>query len=120
MGHDRSNLTRTGDVLIENKKHSILERHFGDIVLEQPRSFESESTKTEAESIVFALGSIACHTGEQAGALLLITQVLARNHLISAAEAKKLIGLLSADSPEAQRHVNAQCALRRKTKRIRE
>ena len=119
MGHDRSNITRTGDVLIENRKHSILDRHFGDIVLERPQSFESDTAKTEAGDIVFALGSIACHTGEQAGALLLITQVLARNHLISAAEAKKLIGLLSADSPEAQRHVKAQCVLRRKTKRIR-
>ena len=119
MGHDRSNMTRTGDVQIENRMHSILERHFGD-VLEPTRSFETNSAKPKAEDMLFALGSIACHTGEQAGALLLITQVLARNHLISAAEAKKLIALLSADSPEAQRHVNAQCVLRRKTKRIRQ
>ena len=104
-------------MLIE-KMHSVVDRLLAGDVIESNPNPETAPMNAEAGDLVFALGSIACHTGEQAGALLLITQVLVRNQLISAAEAKKLIGLLSADLPEAQRHVNAQCVLRRKTKRI--
>ena len=105
-------------MLIE-KKHSVVDKLLAGDVIEPTLSLDDiASMNADAGDLVFALGSIACHTGEQAGALLLITQVLARNQLISAAEAKKLIGLVSADLPEAQRHVNAQCVLRRKTKPI--
>lgn len=104
-------------MLIE-KKHSVVDNLLAGDVIEPTLSLDIESMNADAGDLVFALGSIACHTGEQAGALLLITQVLARNQLISAAEAKKLISLLSADLPEAQRHINAQCVLRRKTKPI--
>lgn len=104
--------------MLVEKTRSVVDKLLAGDVIEPNPSPETSSMNAEAGDLVFALGSIACHTGEQAGALLLITQVLARNQLISAAEAKKLIGLLSADLPEAQRHVNAQCVLRRKTKRI--
>lgn len=105
-------------MLIE-KKHSVVDKLLAGDVIEPTLSLDDiASMNADAGDLIFALGSIACHTGEQAGALLLITQVLARNQLISAAEAKKLISLLSADLPEAQRHINAQCVLRRKTKPI--
>lgn len=105
-------------MLIE-KKHSVVDNLLAGDVIEPTLSLDDiASMNADAGDLIFALGSIACHTGEQAGALLLITQVLARNQLISAAEAKKLINLLSADLPEAQRHINAQCVLRRKTKPI--
>ena len=33
----------------------------------------------KTEDVLFALGSVACHTGKQAGALLIIIQLLARS-----------------------------------------
>jgi hypothetical protein len=74
---------------------------------------------TQIEDMFFALGSVASHTGEQAGALLVVVQLLARNRLISLADAKKLVRLLSAESPEAQRRVTAHCVFRRKATPIR-
>ena len=88
-------------------------------MFESTRGPTLDPTKTEVGDLVFALASVACHTGEQAGALLLITQVLVRHNLITTGEAKRLLDLLSADSPEAQRHVKAHSMLRRKPKRIR-
>jgi hypothetical protein len=75
---------------------------------------------TQVEDMFFALGSVASHTGEQAGALLVVVQLLARNRLISLADAKKLARLLSAESPEAQRRVTAHCVFRRKATPIRQ
>jgi hypothetical protein len=74
---------------------------------------------TQVEDILFALGSGAKRTGEQAGALLVVIQLLARNRLISLADVKKLVGLLSAESPEAQRRVTAQCVFLRKARPVR-
>ena len=73
---------------------------------------------TQVEDILFALGSGARRTGEQAGTLLVVVQLLARNRLISLADARKLIGLLSAESPEAQRGVIAQCVFLRKARPV--
>ena len=87
-------------------------------MLALPQGIASDPT-SETEDMLFALGSVACHTGEQAGALLVIIQSLAGARLISMAEAKKLVGLLSAESPEAQRRVTAQCVFQRKARPIR-
>lgn len=64
--------------------------------------------------MLLALGSVASRTGQQAAALLLITEVLVRKRLVSMADAKSLINLLSEELPEVQRQVIAQCTLRRK------
>lgn len=84
-------------------------------MLVPPQSFESDPNRTQTEDLLFALGSVACHTGEQAGALLVIVQLLARDRLISMTDAKKLVRLLSTESPEAQRRVMAQSVRRKAT-----
>lgn len=43
-----------------------------------------------ADEVRLSLGILAQYTGEQAAALLLIVEALARNHLISAAEFRRL------------------------------
>ena len=88
-------------------------------MLDSIQSLESDSPKAQTEDVLFALGSVASHVGEVAGVLLVLVQLLARDRLISMVDAKKLIGLLSAESPEVRRHVNAQCVLRRKPRSIR-
>ena len=88
-------------------------------MLDSTQRLEFDSPKAQTEDVLFAFGSMASHTGEVAGVLLVLVQLLARDRLISMGDAKKLIGLLSAESPEAQRYVNAQCVLRRKPRPIR-
>jgi hypothetical protein len=77
-------------------------------VLDSTQSLESDTPKAQIEDVLFALGSVASHVGEVTGVLLVLVQLLARDRLISMVDAKKLIGLLSAGSPEVRRHVNAQ------------
>ena len=72
-----------------------------------------KSNRTQTEDVLFALGSVACHTGEQAGALLVIVQLLARDRLMSMTDVRKLVRLLSPESPEAQRRVIAQFVWRK-------
>jgi len=64
-----------------------------------------------------ALGMLSIITGEQAGALLLIVQLLVREHLVSIAEARRLMSVLTCE-PEVQRRVTAQLA-QRKAKPVR-
>jgi hypothetical protein len=78
------------------------------------QSFESDSPNAQTDDVLFALGSMASHMGELAGTLLVFVQLLARDRLISMADAKRLIRLLSAESPEVERQATAQCVLRRK------
>jgi len=90
-------------------------------MLVPPESLKSDPTsENEDEDVLVALGSVASFTGEQAGALLIIIQVLTRHRLISMADASKLVRLLSAESPDAERRVTAQCASRRKARPIRQ
>lgn len=88
-------------------------------MLDSTQSLKSDTPKAQIEDVLFALGSVASHVGEVTGVLLVLVQLLARDGLISMVDAKKLIGLLSAESPEVRRHVNAQCGLRRKPRSIR-
>ena len=60
-----------------------------------------------------ALGMLSIFTGEQAGVLLLIVQLLARDRLVSVAEARRLVSVLTRESPEVQRRVTAQLAQRK-------
>lgn len=69
---------------------------------------------TELANLFLALGSVADRTGQQAGAALLIVQLLARERLIPLSDARKLIRLLAPDSPNAQRFITARCATQRK------
>lgn len=75
---------------------------------------------SENEDVLVAVGSVASFTGEQAGALLIIIQVLARHRLISMGDARKLVRLLSAESPDVERRMTSQCASRRKARPIRQ
>ena len=50
---------------------------------------------TELANPFLALGSVADRTGQQAGAALLIVQLLARERLIPLSDARKLIRLLA-------------------------
>ncbi len=84
-----------------------------------PESLKSDP-RSENEDVLVALGSVASFTGEQAGVLLIIVQVLWRHRLISMADASKLIRLLSAESPDAERRVTTQCASGRKARPIRQ
>jgi hypothetical protein len=86
----------------------------GDLVM-PPGIGTFEPPESGSECLFLALGSVANHTGEQAGALLAIVQSLARDRLISMTDAKKLVRLLSAESPEAQRRVTAQSVRRKAT-----
>ena len=87
-------------------------------MLAPPETLKSDPM-SENEDVLVALGSVASFTGEQAGALLIIIQLLTRRRLISMADASKLIRLLSAESPDTERRVTAQCASRRKARPIR-
>ncbi len=75
------------------------------------------ATQVQYEHLLPALGSIADRAGQQAGATLLIVQLLARERLITLADARRLIRLLAPDSPEAQRIITAQCMAQRKVRR---
>ena len=88
-------------------------------MLAPPETLKSDPM-SENEDVLVALGSVASFTGEQAGALLLIIQVLTRHRLISMADVSKLVRLLSAESPDAERRVTAQCASRRRARPIRQ
>ena len=89
-------------------------------MLVPPESLKSDpASENEDEDVLVALGSVASFTGEQAGALLIIIQSLTRHRLISMADASKLVTLLSAESPDAERRVRAQCTSRRKARPIR-
>ena len=88
-------------------------------MLAPPETLKSDPM-SENEDVLVALGSVASFTGEQAGALLIIIQVLTRHRLISMADASKLVRLLSAESPDAERQVTAQCASMRKARPIRQ
>ena len=75
------------------------------------------NAEDQSESdLSLALGSVAVRAGEQAGAALLIVELLASNRIISISDVKKLVRLLASDSPEAQRLVVAQYVVRRKAK----
>jgi hypothetical protein len=67
--------------------------------------------------LFLARESVADRPGQQAGTVLLIVQLLARERLIKLADGRKLIRLLAADSPEAQRFISAQCVAQRKVRR---
>lgn len=75
------------------------------------------ANQAQYEHLFLALGSIADRAGQQAGGTLLIVQLLARERLISLADARRLIRLLAPDSPEAQRFVTARCTAQRKVRR---
>ncbi len=70
----------------------------------------------ELGNLFLALGSVADRTGQQAGAALLIVQLLARERLIPLPEARKLVRLLAPDSPNAQRFIAARCVTPRKVR----
>lgn len=59
-----------------------------------------------------ALGMLSVFTGEQAGALLLIVQLLVRARVVSIAEVRRLVSVLSCE-PEIQRRVTAQLTQRK-------
>ena len=88
-------------------------------MFDRPRGFGSDPMSTQIEDILFAFGSVARRTGERAGVLLVVVQLLARNQLISLVDARKLIGLLGTESPEARRRVTAQCVFLRKARPVR-
>ena len=88
-------------------------------MLAPPETLKSDPM-SENEDVLVALGSVASFTGDQAGALLIIIQVLTRHRLISMADASKLVRLLSAESPDAERRVTARCASGRKARPIRQ
>ena len=88
-------------------------------MLAPPETLKSDAM-SENEDVLVALGSVASFTGEQAGALLIIIQMLTRHRLISMADASKLVRLLSAELPDAERRVTAQCASRRRARPIRQ
>ena len=73
----------------------------------------------QIEGMLSAIESVACRSGEQAGAVLIIIQLLTHHRLISMADASKLIRLLSAESPDVERRVTAQYTSRRKARPIR-
>jgi hypothetical protein len=88
---------------------------------EMPPNSHPEMPPMNAEDqsegdLSLALGSVAVRAGEQAGAALLIVELLASNRVISISDVKKLVRLLASDSPEAQRLVIAQYVVRRKAK----
>jgi hypothetical protein len=79
--------------------------------------FEQQGRQTD--SLFLALESVADYTGQQAGNLLVMVQLLARDRLISMADAKRMVRLLAQESPEAQRVVIAQCVAHRKARPVR-
>ena len=83
------------------------------VELTTPVLFEkSRQTLPTAVDVDAALGMLSIFTGEQAGALLIIVQLLARDRLLSIAEARRLVSLLSSE-PAIQRRVTAQLAQRK-------
>lgn len=87
----------------------------GDVASHSPNG--RAANQAQYDHLILALGSIAERAGQQAGATLLIVQLLARERLITLADARKLIRLLAPDSPEAQRFVTARCTAQRKVRR---
>jgi hypothetical protein len=59
-----------------------------------------------------ALGMLSVITGEQAGALLLLVQMLVRDRFVSIADARRIASVLSCE-PEVQKRVTAQLAQRK-------
>jgi len=57
-------------------------------------AWKDDTDVSQVDEICLALGILAQHTGEQAGALLLIVQALTRNNLISVEESQGLVSLL--------------------------
>ena len=84
-----------------------------------PYGLESDSEGIQLNEVFFALGSISCKTGEQAGGLLRLIELLTHKRLISWVDASRIVRLLSDESPEAQRRVIARCVFQRKAKPIR-
>lgn len=68
-----------------------------------PYGLESDSEGIQLNEVFFALGSISCKTGEQAGGLLRLIELLTHKRLISRVDASRIVRLLSDESPEAQR-----------------
>jgi hypothetical protein len=84
------------------------------------QSSESDPMRSHTEDVFLSLGLVAGNTGEQAGALLSVIELLVHNRLISWIDAKRLVRLLSAGSPEARRRAIAQCVIQRKATPIRQ
>lgn len=71
-------------------------------------AWKDDTDVSQVDEICLALGILAQHTGEQAGALLLIVQALTRNNLISVEESEGLVSLLLPEqTSEPQNSVTA-------------
>lgn len=81
--------------------------------------FEFDSEKMQPDEVFLALASICCKTGEQAGGLLQLIELLTHKRLMSWVDASRIVRLLCDGSPEAQRRVIARCVFQRKAKPIR-
>jgi hypothetical protein len=102
------------DVLVEWHAWQTVTKPLG-VGLTTSALFRNRRALADVEA---ALGMLSIFTGEQAGALLLIVQLLVREHLVSIAEARRLMSVLSCE-PEVQRRVTAQLA-RRKARPLRQ
>ena len=71
------------------------------------------------QQVLLALEWLACTTGNQAGALLVLIELLTHDRPISLIDAMKLVSFLSSECPEARRRVFSRSFLNRKAKPIR-
>lgn len=80
---------------------------------------EDTDGRHQVDEARLALVILAQHTGEQAGALLVIVQALTRNNLISAEESQRLVSLLLPEPPAPQNSVTAAVIAHDKRRRSR-